>query len=363
MHRITAVLAVMFLGFAGPSLAQAADPPIVDTRGWEELLAESIENDTMLITMVTSAESRPCQTMRDITLQDGRVESWFERNAVLTTIYEQGESHIYEKWNVQAFPTFIAWHKGQQVDRVIGGQTPEVFLAWLDLVLDAAKPTPLIRGFGSSGAFASPNELAAETARLIEAGENDTLASEHIVWLWKHLTLESGSKPDLARIALFPMMADLAQRHEPTRAGLEELRSSIPERALAGRRANPARIADYIVLSRAIGDQQAALDWYDRSTEDPTTRAFFGTVRHELAELLIEAGRADQVPVVVPSPAGAASGLQRRLLGGIDADDPSRALRVDGTRRLLEAYRDVARSLGRDADLERIEKGLKKISG
>jgi len=358
-NRHTLALIAAACMVAPASLAQHNDPPIFADGPWEDLMEQSERDNTLLIAMVTADWSDPCNMMRNLTLRDGRVEDWFDRNAVITSMYDgDPESEaIYEQWAIQALPTFVAFHKGREVDRIIGGQAPEVFLTWLDSVENATNATPLVEGFGVNAEYNSPNELAADLLRQIESGQDEE-ASENAVWLWKHLTLESGSKPDLVRIAMVPALRQLASRHEPTKTAFESMRQKIAERALTGRGANPARIADFISISRIIDDSDTAITWYERGVKDPTTRAFFGTARHEIAELLNDVGRSDEVTTTIPSPAGAASGVERRLLAGVEKNDPSRPIRVEATKRLMGLYKTIAASQNRQGDVERINRML-----
>ncbi|MDY7110022.1 MAG: thioredoxin family protein [Planctomycetota bacterium] len=111
-------------------------PPIFSDMTYEEATAAAASEGKLLILDATASWCRPCKEMDKTTWVDETVVSWVREHAIAIQLDVDDRRPLATELNVRSpLPTVAVFRDGEEVSRVVGKQTPEALLEWLDGVL------------------------------------------------------------------------------------------------------------------------------------------------------------------------------------------------------------------------------------
>jgi len=120
-------------------------PEIYTEMSFQEAQAKASVNGEILIVKATATWCGPCRVMDQTTMQDPQVVQWIKDNAIVVSLDVDEESSQARALRISAVPTLMAFKGTQEVSRVMGSQSSEEFLTWLNGVKAGSAPgvTPM----------------------------------------------------------------------------------------------------------------------------------------------------------------------------------------------------------------------------
>lgn len=107
----------------------------------KELMAASAKEKKYIFIDVYATWCGPCKYMAAKIFPQEKMGTYFNKNFVVAKFdAERGEGiFVAEKYNVQAYPTFLILDStGKEVGRIVGGADPDDFIAKVQEVVDNA---------------------------------------------------------------------------------------------------------------------------------------------------------------------------------------------------------------------------------
>jgi thioredoxin 1 len=263
-------------------------PPVFRDLGFAEALAESAKSGKFLIVDATAEWCGPCRMMDLATWIDLSVGTWIAEHAVAIQIDVDAHQETAKQLAIHSMPTVIVFENGSEIDRVVGLQKPKQLLAWLE---------GLKRG--ESALDAKRKEVAddqhniearLEVARmLVGAGKLDE-ATEDYVWLWENMLEHEPAMYGVRHSFFVQDLQHLVARHPFAHAAISHLRDKVAPST--NRVPSVDAFGDWISLNEALGNDNAAVEWFDlaRATLPPTDE-LSTLVERFVIPALIERGR------------------------------------------------------------------------
>jgi thiol:disulfide interchange protein len=82
--------------------------------------------------------SSTCTMMDETTWSDPRVAAWIRSRALAVRVDIVGDRQRARELGIRIAPTIIVYSGNREIDRAVGYETPERFLAWLEAVRQRA---------------------------------------------------------------------------------------------------------------------------------------------------------------------------------------------------------------------------------
>ena len=146
MHRICAMTSALFalttvIWTAGCTEETPAGwvpevhhmPAIFSDMTYEEAMAAAEREGKLLILDATAGWCSPCKTMDESTWVDETVVSWVEEHAIAIQLdVDRHRMLAIELGVCPPIPVVVVYKNGDEFGRVVGRQTPEELLEWLN---------------------------------------------------------------------------------------------------------------------------------------------------------------------------------------------------------------------------------------
>lgn len=232
-------------------LAQTAHaaPPVFADLTLPAATARAQATDRMLVLVFTADWCLPCKAMDRAVWPEPALATWLADHAVTIQLDLDDHQDLAIDWQISAIPMVIVHDRGVERARSFGYRSAEQLLTWLD-GLDEERAD-----------HAEHARLARQRLQTALADHNTAQAAIHAIALIDTLP------PTADQLApLYTTVQHLAQADPDAR----ELITAAQQRlAPAARLAPWDHPAPWLVLSRALGDDDAILDWLDRVVPSP----------------------------------------------------------------------------------------------
>jgi len=239
---------------------------------FEQALERSRANKSILIVDAMAAWCGPCRQMDATTWADDAVVKRLTSGGPFAIqIDVDEEEELAAQLDIQSMPTLIAFASGVEHDRLVGGRGPKEFLEWLEMVERGERYEDAQRA-----KRAARYERRTRAPKLLAAKQYDEALADY-TWLWTEARDEK----------LVDEIRELVDAHPPAREAFTKLRDASPPNAeqLEG-------VFVWILLNRILGDADATLDWYAKSSDDlPPTQMVATLVEVTIIPLMIARGR------------------------------------------------------------------------
>lgn len=286
------ILVVGVLPLSGLA-AEDAPPPVFDQRSYADAKQAAEKGGKWFIAKATASWCLPCKQMDRTTWRDDKVVAWLKQHAVAVAFDVDKQKDLAKSLDIQAMPTMIAFKDGKEFDRVVGYQSPEDFLVWLEgIALGRRSIEEYRRQAGARDPAKGEVDVEARL-KLAEKLLNDGTyaeATDEFVWLWQHM-LEYRESMGGVRVSFMANdMQRLAERASDAKKRFTQLRDETAKR-LEGEKIAREDLLDWVALNEVVGEQAATLEWYDRVKDDPRWKALIDSVNYRLVPILIEKQR------------------------------------------------------------------------
>ncbi len=336
------------------TVAVGEPPPIFAENDLEKAQKEAAETGKLLLVDATAVWCMPCKKMDRTTWVDPSVVAWLEDHGVAVQFDVDDDKKLARELEIQAMPTVIVFRDGAEFDRVVGYQTAEQLLEWLDGVQVGRRAIDALRE--AAGDRSDPEGNVDIRARLslartlAQRGKLDE-ATEEYAWLWQNMLK---FEPSMRGVRLSFMVGDmsrLAKRHTPALEKFRQLRdrySPLVNAATDGQAAS-----DWVALNKVIGDEASTLKWYERVKDDPAAARAVEQVGRNLFKMLVERKRWKDAGLVFRDPVQTAQRrlqVRRMAVEQIPEDDRAQMKQYmrRTTRRHLSQLYAAALAAGRD---------------
>lgn len=333
-------------------------PPIFTENEFEKAQKEAAETGKLLLVDGTAVWCMPCKKMDRTTWVDPSVVAWLEDHGVADQFDVDESKKLARELEIQAIPTVIVFRNGAEFDRVVGYQTAEQLLEWLDGVQVGRRAIDALRE--AAGDRSDPEGNVDIRARLslartlAQRGKLDE-ATEEYAWLWQNMLK---FEPSMRGVRLSFMVGDmsrLAKRHTPALEKFRQLRDRYSP--LVNEVTDEQAAIDWVRLNKVIGDEASTLKWYERVKDDPAAARAVEQVARDLYEMLVKRKRWKDAGLVFRDPVQTA---ERRLqvwriaVEQLPEDDPVKQSMRRVTRRDFSQLYAATLATGRDNAAEEI---------
>jgi thiol-disulfide isomerase/thioredoxin len=286
-------------------------PPVFSSMSFEDALKDTIGSDKVLVAKATAEWCVPCKTMDRTTWRDARIEGWFKENGRVIAIDIDRNKEWMRDHNIGPIPTMIAFRNGKDFDRVIGLQSADELLAWLDGVKQGKSASDaIVKRLDEARAGrtqVSIQEWSQIAGNLVVMGKLDEAANEY-AWLWDNMLTREPRMSGVRTSFMATSMQKLAAQHPPALERFKSLRDAAMERAKAAGRteeATPADISaieDYLALNKIVGDDVRSVEWFRAFRTQPGAKPILPRVSYRLEELLAAQGLWSEMAALYPDP-------------------------------------------------------------
>ncbi len=288
-HSIVVAVALVAGLANGGGQQETGTPPIFDKRPYAEAKKAAEEGKKWLIVKATAVWCQPCKRMDATTWRDEQVVKWLKANAIAVVFDVDKEKTRAKELSIEAMPTMIAFKEGKEFDRVVGYQSPEEFLVWLEGIARGEKAITAIRArAGDRDAPEGKVDVQARldlARKLAQDGKLDEATDEY-VWLWQHMLEHDQSYYGVRGSFMASDMKRLAGKHAAAKKKFTALRDEITPK-LDGEKVEAEAMEDWVTLNDVIGDTKATLEWYDKVKDQPRWLPLVKRVSRNLRELFI----------------------------------------------------------------------------
>jgi thioredoxin 1 len=285
-----------------PTPAQAAArPPIFADTPFDEALKANATDGKLLVVKFTAEWCAPCKQMDRTTWRDAKVVEFVKDSGVALSVDVDVHPDIARRYAVRAMPTIMVFRAGEPLDRAVGYRDADRLLAWLS----AAKQGKTELGLMQEKAEKAGDDLGVkerlDLARSLLQGEKLEAATEHYLWLWKHMLDKEPAYLGVRSSFMASEIEDLCSRHVPAKAAFTKLRDEAETR-LKGQDKSWDDLSDWIVLNECLGDDDKTLAWFDRIKADPDAAETIERFAFRLEPLLAESGRRADLGRIIRAP-------------------------------------------------------------
>lgn len=298
----TAVAVVACTTLAAASMGE--HPPVFADMTFAEALAQTKDTDKILVVKATAEWCPPCKKMDRTTWVDDRVVKWVEANGVAIQVDVDKNPDVSRQLRVRAMPTMIVFKKGEEFDRVVGYQSADQLLGWLEAVKRGERSADRLKQ-QADRAKDDPDRMGMQerlrlAQELSRAGEHQR-ATEEFLWLWENMTKREPAMVGVRGSFMANSMRELAAEHEPAREAFAKVRDEAEER-LKGENKSWDDLDDWIVLNMIVGEEDKTLEWFDRIKGDPGAERTLRRFAFRLENLLEERERWEDYVRLVGDP-------------------------------------------------------------
>lgn len=252
-----------------------------------DALERSKKEKKLLLVDAAAEWCQPCKIMDQTTWSDQKVVDALAPIAIAIQIDVDQKAEDAARLKVKAMPTVVVFKDGVELDRAVGMQGPDIFLEWL---AGLARGENAIQSFRREVA-AKPDDVELRmrfASRLREGGENEEATTQYL-WLWNHMLEKDPNLAGVRHSFLAGALEGLFAEHPPARVSFSEIRDAGAPSLDA---IDSGRLADWLTLNSALGEQNVTLAWYDANVErilgDADLRR---TVAYETIPTLVAAER------------------------------------------------------------------------
>ncbi len=291
MHRFTRQVLVA-ASCLTLSIAAFAKPPVFSDTSYADAIKANATDGKLLIIKGTAEWCGPCKQMDKTTWVDATVVQFVKDNGVAIAVDVDELPDVAKTLGIEAMPTMIVFKDGKELDRVVGMQTADKLLAWLENAKAGKTRAVMLRE--KAGNRVGPDgkvdiESRMEVARgLLDARDFATALDEY-VWLWDNMLEHDDAYTAVRGSFLASEIQQLAARHEPAKVKFTAMRDALAAK-LKERRSFEAFL-DWMALNEVVGDKQATLAWFDRVKNDDNAKAWIERAWFRIEKVLEEEGR------------------------------------------------------------------------
>jgi thioredoxin 1 len=313
MRSLIAIACFTFLSwppFAACSQAQEEVPPVFANLEFDKALDQNKSDGKFLVVKSTASWCAPCKLMDRTTWRDEKVVAWFKANGVAIHFDVDAQKALAKQLDIQAMPTMIAFHKGEEFDRVVGYKDPTEFLGWLEGVKAGKKAIEAVRDRAQGAPKGTEEEVKARydlAMELVRKSEFEK-ACEEYVWLWQNA---AGSYAAVRTSFMASDIERLATKFPPAKERFLGFRDEITPRLLA-EKVDRRDFDDWIVLNGVVGEPKKTLEWFDKYKADARWQPMLRSVSFRIEKLLMAEDRWADVAILYPDPVGTLQRSQER---------------------------------------------------
>lgn len=302
MHRFarTVLVAASCLTL---SLAAYAKPPVFSDVSYADAVKANAADGKLLIIKGTAEWCGPCKQMDKTTWVDAKVVQFVKENGVAIAVDVDEFPDVARTLTIEAMPTMIVFKDGKELDRVVGMQSADKLLTWLENAKAGRTRAAMLRE--QAGNRVGPDgkvdiERRLEVARgLLDARDYATALDEY-GWLWENMNEHDVAYTSVRVSFMASEMTRLASRHEPAKVKFTAMRDALAA-TLREKRSFTAFL-DWMTLNEVVGEKQANLAWFDRVKDDESAKAWVNAAWSRIERLLEDEGRWSDVGKYVNVP-------------------------------------------------------------
>lgn len=291
--RLIACLTVVVSVAAGPAIVRADAPPVFSDLSLSEARKQAAKSTPAKLVLVkaTAVWCGPCKRMDRTTWREERVVEWVNANAIAIQVDVDKQPEVAKQLGVSAMPTMLLFRGEQELDRTVGFQSGDALLKWVNNAqagkteLAAAREKAEAQGQSKESQVDARYELA---RALGQKGQHEEAAKE-LLWVFR----ESAAVPKMGGVRGSFLIGDLerAAAADPKARALVETDRDALAAQLKASPFDHRIVADWASMNKALGEQQATLDWFDANKQEPKAEEALKWIGRDLIPLLIERGR------------------------------------------------------------------------
>jgi hypothetical protein len=295
---------------SGSPAPTAMERPVVFSgEPFTAALARAGVERRWLLVEVIDASNPLCWARVYTTWRDADVVAWLEAYAVAIQVDSRADAETARVLGVDASsaPTVILFRDGRERLRIPGGQSPSALLKELVRIDIADDNLALARRM-----LKDPERDMRDRDGLADALLRAGLLEEalgHYDWLWQHM---AEVDPEMAgpRVSFTAgKIAELCKQFPAARARFVEHRDAAAAAATTDDRSGLRSCVDFVVLNKALGDDDRTLAWLDGLHGGERRALPDGLVDLWLVRLLYKRGRSADAGALIRDPLGE---LERR---------------------------------------------------
>jgi len=258
----TPLMAALF----SPCALAADEAPMFRDLTLSEARAAATEEGKLLFIHNTAEWCGPCKVMEADTYTVDEVQAYFRDNLVAIKVDVDEQKDTAQELGVSAMPTMIVFKDDELFDRRVGLMRAPELMEWFeDVEAGKSELQALLEAAGDRvGEDGKVDiEKRVQIAHALMDTERLDEATEEFIWLWQNIT-----KHDMSAIGeklrLIPSMKRLAERHEPAREAVVELRK------VAKPKIGPTtmQLVDWHHLSwEILGETEPTVEYVETITE------------------------------------------------------------------------------------------------
>lgn len=340
MHRFTRTVLVA-ASCLTLSLAAHAKPPVFSDVSYADAVKANSTDGKLLIIKGTAEWCGPCKQMDKTTWVDAKVVQFVKDNGVAIAVDVDEFPDVAKTLAIEAMPTMIVFKDGKELDRVVGMQTADKLLTWLDNAKAGKTRAAMLREqagnrVGPDGKVDIQRRL--EVARGLLDARDFVAALDEYVWLWDNMVEHDQAYTGVRMSFMASDMERLAARHEPAKARFTAMRDALAQTLKEKR--SFMTFMDWMTLNEVIGEKQANLAWFDRVKDDNSAKPWIDRVWFRIERLLEDEGRWADMGAFVNVPQFLS---QQKMMVAARQNMPAR-----GNPEQQAMFRDIDNDLTRD---------------
>lgn len=303
-----------------PTTAAAQEDAIFTDMALDQAIAQSQQQNRILLVYFTTDWCAPCQVMKQTTWTDPDVIAWLGEHTLALRIDGDRRPADVQRLNIVAYPTFVAFRDGREFDRMSGYASAEGLLQWLEPIRQGVHPLDALRAKAEQS-----GDIRDQFALLATLLNRDMIpeAAERTLGLWDKLDGYRNTTVRQPHAQLYELLARFAMRHPPTRQTLQTRLTQYQSDVDAGK-ADLRRIEEWILLSSILNQPGAPVAWHDRLAADEANREQLVAVGPLLEPLLVGRNRYADLGRLYPDPAARVHELveyEQAIVAGPDMAD------------------------------------------
>lgn len=253
---------------AAAPTARAADELPFAALTFEEAEATAREQDRLLLVDVMTTWCPPCKRMEAEVWPDGELVAWIDEHALAIQVDGDERRDLVAAWDIEAYPTMLAWKDGEVYDRLRGYADADELLAWLDAARALDEPLTeddRLAELEASTDMFDAMERKTLARELMDAGRHDD-ALRHYVWLWRESLDHDPAFVGVRGSFLVGEIGRLVSEHEPAREVFEVFYDEAQVAIDAG---DASAWSDWQDLGPLFGqDDDVVVEWYDAHRDE-----------------------------------------------------------------------------------------------